>query len=308
MRITPAGAQLIDPPLSELAGKQHGVVATRQLLRLGYSHNRTAVLVAKGWLHRLHRGVFAVGHTRLTVKGRWMAAVLACGPDAVLSHRSAAALHDLRPIPGGEIDVTAPSGHRHPRVRCHKARSLPQQDRTLIDAIPVTSIERTLLDLAALYSHQRLRTTLEAAQRRDLLDNRRIDELLARTPGHRGAPRLARALAELHDEAPWTQSDLERAFLELIREAGLPEPRTNVFVDGELVDVYWPSHDLVVELDYYDYHRSKRSFENDRRKDSKHLLAGRRSLRVTGTRVAHERRALLSDLSALLAGAAASGP
>jgi hypothetical protein len=293
--------------LAELAARQHGVVATRQLLTLGYSDKRIMALVANGWLHRLHRGVFAVGHTRLTVRGRWMAAVLACGPDAVLSHRSGAALHDLRPIPGGNIDVTARNRHVHPRIRCHRARSLPQQDRTTIDAIPVTSIERTLLDIAPAYSQQRLRSTLEAAQRRDLIDSRRFEALLARSRGHRGRSPLKRALAELHDEAPWTQSRLERDFLELVRDAGLPEPLTNVFVDGELVDVYWPAHNLVVELDSYDYHRDRRSFEDDRRKDAKHLLAGRRSIRVTGTRLAHERQALLRDLSALLACAAASG-
>jgi very-short-patch-repair endonuclease len=204
--------------------------------------------------------------------------------------------------------MTAPGGHVHRGVRCHTSRSLPQRDRTTIDGIPVTSIERTLLDLAAIYAPQRLRSTIEAAQRRDTLDRGRFDALLAHSTGHHGAGPLKRALAELADEAPWTQSDLERNFLELIREAGLPEPRTNVIVDGELVDVYWPVHDLIVELDGYDFHRGKRSFEDDRRKDTKHLLAGRRSIRVTGARVAHERRALLTDISALLAGGAASGP
>ena len=192
--------------------------------------------MANGWLHRLHRGVYSVGHTRLSVKGRWTAAVLACGPDAVLSHRSAAALHDIQRIPGGRIDVTAPSGRVIRGVRCHTSRSLADQDRTIIDGIPVSSIERTLLDLAAIYSRQRLRSTIEAAQRRDLLDRDRFDSLLARSVGHRGAMPLKRGLAQLHDAAPWTQSSLEQRFLELIRDAGLPEPRTNVLVDGELVD------------------------------------------------------------------------
>jgi very-short-patch-repair endonuclease len=307
-RLTSSEAQLVDAPLAKLTVKQHGVVATWELFKLGYSHQRIAVLVANGWLHRLYRGVYAVGHTRLSVKGRWMAAVLACGPDAVLSHRCAAALHDLQRIPSGKIDVTAHGSRVHRGIRCHRSRSLPQQHRTTIDGIPVTSIERTLLDLAAIYAPQRLRSTIEEAQRRDLLDRGRFDALLAQSAGHRGATPLKRALAELGDEAPWTQSGLERDFLELIREAGLPEPRTNVIVDGELVDVYWPVHDLIVELDGYDFHRGKRSFEDDRRKDTKHLLAGRRSIRVTGARVAHERRALLTDISALLAGGAASGP
>lgn len=306
-RVISSEARLVEAPLAKLAARQHGVVASWQLFKLGYPHHRIAVLVANGWLHRLHRGVFAVGHTKLTVRGRWMAAVLACGPDAVLSHRSASALHDLQRIPSGKIDVTASSRRVHHDIRCHISRSLLQQDRTTLDAIPVTSVERTLLDLGALYSHQRLRTTLEEAQRRDLLDSRRFDDLLARSAGHRGATRLKRALAELHYEAPWTQSGLERAFLELVRDAGLPEPRTNVLIDGELVDVYWPAHDLVVELDSYGYHRGRRSFEDDRRKDMKHTIAGRRSIRITGARVKHEQNAVLRDLGALLAGAPGAG-
>jgi len=237
-RLTTSEAQLVEAPLAELAVKQHGVVATSQLFELGYPDQRIAVLVASGWLHRLYRGVYAVGHTRLSVKGRWMAAVLACGPDSVLSHRCAAALHDVQRIPSGKIEVTAHGGHVHRGVRCHTSRSLPQRDRTTIDGIPVTSIERTLLDLAAIYAPQRLRSTIEAAQRRDILDRGRFDALLAHSTGHHGAGPLKRALAELADGAPWTQSDLERNFLELIREAGLPEPRTNVIVDCELVDVY----------------------------------------------------------------------
>ena len=304
-RISVRSGRFDNTPLARLAARQHGTVATWQLLRLGYTEDVIRRLVAEGWLHRLHRGVYAVGHTRLSVKGRWMAAVLACGPDAVLSHGAGAALHELRTAPGA-IDVTAPKQRTVPGIRCHRSHCLQSADRTVVDGIPVTSIGRTLLDQAEVLSKQRLRTMLEAAQRRDLLDSRKLDPLLARSVGRRGVKPLQRALSELHEEAPWTQSQLERDFLELIREAGLPEPQTNVIVDGFPVDCFWPHHNLVVELDGYDFHRSKRSFEDDRLKDAAHTLAGRRSIRVTRARVYEGRRQLLADLRALLSAARAA--
>ncbi len=256
-------------------------------------------LVAKGWLHRLHRGVYAVGHSRLTVRGRWMAAVLACGPDAVLSHRAAAALHELRTAPG-LIEVTALTNRAIPGIRCHRSRCLGRSDRTTIDGIPVTSVNRTLLDIAAQERPQRLRSILETVQRQERLRPRQLDELLAHSAGHRGVTPLRQALSALHDEAPWTQSVLEQRFLELLRDAGLPEPRTNVLVDGELVDCFWPEHNLVVELDSYGFHRGRRQFEQDRAKDTRHTLAGRRSARITQARVEHEPRTVLYDVSLLL--------
>lgn len=232
-----------------------------------------------------------------------MAAVLACGPGAVLSHRAAAALWELAPAPGGPVDVTAPTRHGLPGIRCHRCRRLESDDVTVIDGIPVTSITRTIADLAGILSLQRLRTALEAAQRRELLDFRR----LGRVRGRRGATVLRHALAELHDEAPWTQSGLERLLLEGIRAAGLPEPQCNVPVDGFVVDYYWPDHELVVEVDSYGFHRSRRSFEDDRRRDAIHTLAGRRTFRPTHERITGEIDAVIRDLSALL-GAEPKGP
>jgi very-short-patch-repair endonuclease len=232
-----------------------------------------------------------------------MAAVLACGPGAVLSHRAAAALWELAAAPGGPVDVTAPTRHGLPGIRCHRCRRLESDDVAVIDGIPVTSIIRTIADLAGILPLQRLRTALEAAQRRELLDFRR----LGRVRGRRGATVLRQALAELHDEAPWTQSGLERLLLEGIRAADLPEPQCNVPVDGFVVDYYWPDHELVVEVDSYGFHRSRRSFEDDRRRDAIHTLAGRRTFRPTHERITGEIDAVIRDLSALL-GAEPKGP
>lgn len=303
VRLTVHSGRFDNTPLAELAARQHGTVATWQLLRLGYSEHVIRRLVADGWLHRLHRGAYAVGHTRLSVKARWMAAVLACGPDAVLSHAAAAALHELQRAPG-MIDVTTPTQRTVPGIRCHRSRCPHTSDRTVTDGIPVTTVNRTLLDQAERLSRQRLRTMVEAAQRRDLLDGRKLEALLARTTGHRGAEPLKRVLSELHEQAPWIQSVLEQRFLELIREAGLPDPQTNVVVDGVVVDCFWPQHNLVVELDGYAFHRGRRSFEQDRRRDIGHALAGRRSIRITQAGLTRGVR----DLGALISAGPGAAP
>jgi very-short-patch-repair endonuclease len=300
MQVAAVYGQSDDAPLANLAAVQHGVVATWQLLALGYSYHAISRRVANGRLHRLYRGVYAVGHTRLSVKGRWMAAVLACGPDALLSHHAAAGLHDLQRPPGGRLDVTCASRHEVAGVRCHVVRVLHPDDRAQIDGIPVTNLARTLGDLAGVVSEQRLRSMLEEVERRGLLDGRLLEAQLQRGNGRRGVAALRRALRAVCGQPRWTQSGLERAFLELIREAQLPEPQTNVIVDGELVDAFWPEHNLIVEVDGWPYHRTKRSFEDDRRRDTKHTLAGRRSIRITGTRIEDEPHTVQRDLSVLL--------
>ncbi len=259
-----------DGEVAALATRQHGVVATWQLQRLGYSYRQVAGRAAGGRLHRIHRGVYAVGHRRLSSKGRWLAAVLAYGTEAVLSHGPGVALFGLRPRPAGDIDVTVPGRSRHGRkgIRIHSVRALADADRTVVDGIPVTSLARTLLDYADVARHQRLRLALEAADRLELLDIRVIDELLARSGGHHGQAPLKAALAELSGSAPWTRSELERRFLALVRNACLPEPHANSIVAGLLVDFHWPRHRLVVEVDSYQYHRSRQAFETDRERDA----------------------------------------
>jgi very-short-patch-repair endonuclease len=279
-------------------------VSTAQLRGLGYSKQAIHTRSTTGRLHREHRGVYAVGHRKLTMRGRWMAAVLACGEGAVLSHGSAAALHDLMPTPSGPIHVTAPTRHSIDGIRCHLARDgLDPRDVTAIGAIPVTSVSRTALDLAETrMRRQRLRSTLEQAQRVGSLDVTALRDLMRRSPGRRGLKRLAEAFRHLHDEAPWIQSPAERDLLELIREAGLPEPRTNVLVCGALVDAFWPEHRLVVEIDGWIFHRDRRAFETDRRRDAELVMHGHRVVRVTAKRISTDAPAVVRDLRRLLAG------
>ena len=289
-----------DSRLGKLADRQHGVVARSQLLELGFSAQAIRTLVARGRLHRRSPGVYAVGHTRLTAKGRWMAAVLGCGPGAVLSHLEAAALHDLRQIGGGPVNVTATGRHELAGIRCHWARRLDPQDATAVDGIPVTSLARTYLDLAEVLNRRRLITALETAQRQNKLDLGAVDAVLARNPGRHGIKPLQAAVAELTDEPPFIQSPSEQAFREIICSHGLPVPQFNVYVEGELVDVVWREHRLIVEVDSWSYHRGKRSFQNDRRRDATLLRAHWRVLRFTYEQVMFEPGWVVEILSELL--------
>ena len=276
------------------------MVSWEQLRALGYGKRMVHDLVANGWLHRLSRGVYAVGHTRLSVKGQWMAAVLACGSGAALSHAHAAALHDMRTTPSGLIDVTAP-GRRHATgVRSHRARTLDPQDAIVVDAIPVTTVARTLLDQAEHLSPQRLRTLLEATLRRDLFDLAQITATIARNPGRHGIAPLTEALTYLADEAPWTQSEKERHFLELVRAYRLPEPSVNVVVLKDPVDFFWPAAKLIVEVDGWKFHKTHAAFEADRLKDAKHNVAGYPVLRYTARRVDRDAAAVAAEITAML--------
>ena len=249
-----------------------------------------------------------MGHRRLTLKGRWMAAVLAGGPTAVLSHRAAITLWDLRPSSTGPIDVTVIARSRsQPGILFHNVRRLHPDDHAVLDGIPVTSVHRTLLDFAEVAKPQQLRLALEAADRLELLDGRKLDALYARIRGRRGTKLLKAAADELRGPAPWTQSELERRFLALIREAGLPEPSCNVLVGGFLVDCWWPRARLVVEIDGYRFHKSRKQFEENRLRDTKLQLEGIRVLRVTQPRIEREPGELLSDVRRGLGGVAASG-
>jgi very-short-patch-repair endonuclease len=270
--------------------------------------------LAAGRLHPRHRGVYSVGHRALTLRARWMAAVLACGPGALLSHRDAAALWNLRRAPAGPIDVTAPGRHQLAGIRSHTARALHPADSTVIDGIPVTSLARTLLDNAEIEHPQRLRTLVEAAIREQLLDMAEVYDLYTRGAGRRGLPKLKAVMSEVAAEPPWTQSGLERALLELIRGSGLPEPSTNVSVDGFVVDAHWPEHNLIVEVDGWTFHRTRRTFENDHRKLAVLAANGRRVAPFTAQQVFTDpgyvvvTLARLMGASAALPGAAGAAP
>src|SRR4029077_10989540 len=205
---------------------------------LGYSQSTISRAVGRGRLHRLDRGVYAVGHTRLSPQGRYLAAVLACAPGALLSHVFAAWLWGLLRQRPGAIHVTAPTRRRvRPRISVHHAH-LSDEDRALREGIPVTAVPRTLPDLAAMLPAERLQRAIERSEELRLFDLGPVDALLARTGGHPGAGRLRRALA-LYRPPAFTRSGLERRFLDLVRESGLPIPSMNLNHEGYELDAYW---------------------------------------------------------------------
>ena len=277
------------------------MVALRQFVEVGFTRQAIAKRAAAGRLRRRYRAVYVVGHHRLTAKGEWLAAVLAAGLTAVLSGRAALALYKVLPIPSGPVDVTVVTTGRRspPGIRLHCVRALHPDDVTVVDGIPVTSVHRALLDYAATASLQQIRTALEAAERLELLDGRAMHALLDRSPG-RATTKLRRALSELEGPAPWTQSELERRFLELVREAGLPEPQVNTSETAGPADFYWPSQRLIVEVDGWQWHRTRAQFEEDRRRDTQRALNGIRTIRLTQRRIAHERARVQHELTTLL--------
>jgi very-short-patch-repair endonuclease len=270
--------------VAELAGGQWGVVSLAQLRAAGLSYDAVRSRVRAGRLHRLHHGVYAVGHTVLKREGRWLAAILACGDGALLSHRSAAAYWGLLQSAATRTDVTTPR-RRAPNatIRLHRSRSLIARDTDTHRGIPITSVARTLLDLAATVKPDRLERALAQAEHLELYDHRAITELLARANGHRGKTALTKATAR----APKvTRSDWEARLLKLVRDAALPEPLVNLSLAAPdhprlEVDFCWPSYHLIVETDGWESHRTRAAFEADRRRDAALQADGYRVVRFT---------------------------
>jgi hypothetical protein len=288
--------------LAELARGQHGVVSIRQLTGpLGYSRSAVARAADAGRLHRLYRGVYAVGHTRISRYGECLAAVLACGPLALLSHQSAAWLWGIStgsPVP---FAVTAPTSRKlRPPIRLHQARSLASEDRALLEGIPVTALPRTLLDLAAVIRFERLQRVLERSEELRLFDLGPVEDLLDRTVGHHGHGRLRKALA-LYRPAPFTRSQLERRFLAAVLAAGLPQPRTNFVEAGFELDLFWPEERFAVELDSYATHGGHGAFERDRLRQEDLKLAGVEITRATDVRFADDPEGVIARVGRLLA-------
>jgi very-short-patch-repair endonuclease/predicted transcriptional regulator of viral defense system len=287
--------------IATLAARQHGVVARRQLLALGVGPGAIRHRLATGRLHAVHRGVYAVGHEWLGLHGRWLAAVLAYGDGALLSHRSAAALWGLTRSTDHRTDVTAPGGRPGRRaITLHRA-ALDREDRAVRKGIPLTSVARTLLDLAEVVSGERLARAVEEAERLQLFDLRAINRLIERSNGRRGVKPLSVALAAYHEPTA-TRSELERRFLTLCRSAGLPSPSLNVWLEGYEVDFLWSQARLVAELDGYEFHRSRAAFERDRLRDTELKLAGYEVIRITSRRLRAEPEAVVSAIRTLLRG------
>jgi predicted transcriptional regulator of viral defense system len=281
----------LDAQVAELAARQHLVFSLEQLIDRGLSPRTVHYRTTTGRLHRIHRAVYSlVPPDQLTWRGRYLAAVLACGDGAVISHREAAALHNLRPSNRSQIDVTVP-GRSAPKVSgvtVHRSLTLTAADVTVVDGIPCTTIARTHLDLAAVVPEQQTERALNQAEAMGVLNLRAIDDQLRRNPHAPGAAQLRAALTlYIPDTAP-TESDIEDAFVALCRAAGLPTPERQVWFtlndggDPFRVDFLWRTQRLVLEADSRTFHGTARAFEDDRRRDQRLARALWQVVRVTG--------------------------
>jgi hypothetical protein len=293
-----------DRGIARLASQQYGVVSLSQLRSFGLSPTAVRSRVAAGRLHPLHAGVYLVGHTHIVIEARWMAAVLACGAGALLSHRSAAAHLGLIQGDAQRTDVISPERRgRRPGIAVHRDDSLSETDRTTSRGIPCTSVARTLLDIAAIVGVETLGAACREAEVLRLFDLNAVEDVLRRNPGRRGIRRLRAVLGDLQ-EPGLTRSELEMLFLDLCREAGIPTPSVNrlIVVDGGMleVDFCWERERLIVEADGRRFHATGSAFERDRRRDQLLALAGWRVIRVTWLQVTREREVLAVTIRGLL--------
>ena len=264
--------------IAEVARRQHGVVTAAQMVEAGIDRDGIAWRVRTGRLHRLHRGVYAVGHRSLSWRGRWLAAVLAAGDGAVLSHTSAAALWQfLRPVPGPVHVTVAAAVRRRPRpgLRLHRSRTLTSQEITHRHGIAVTTPARTISDIRIAVDPYLFRRALRQAE----------------LAGHR-VPHLSVTRR--------TRYDLELLFLALCDDHGLPRPLVNCRVHGHLVDFYWPEHRLAVETDSWEYHRGSVAMEDDHARDLALHSQGIETRRYTGTQLEGSPGSVAADLGGQL--------
>jgi very-short-patch-repair endonuclease len=294
-----------DAVVAELAERQHGVVARWQLLGHGIGEDAVDHRLAEGRLHAVAHGVYAVGHRVLSPRGQWMAAVLSSGPDAVLSHRSAAGLWSIRDPSLGQVHVTSRRGSRSSRSIFRHLALLPPDEVTVHERIPVTTVPRTIFDLAATSSVDLVEGAIRQAEYLRLDDSLSLLDLVDRYPGRRGVRRVRIALERIEAlPAGRTRSRLEERFLPFLRRHGLPRPRLNdwIVVGGRRfqVDCHWPGSGQVVELDSWQAHGTRSAFRQDRARDRVLRTVGYEVTRISWAQLDDEPDAVAADLRKLL--------
>ncbi len=299
----------LDGELARLAVAQHGVFALAQLEALGLSGPGVRARVRADRLHRLYRGVYGlVPRALLKREGLWLAAVLACGPGAVLSHRSAASLHGLYAYSGRWIDVTVParSSRAHQGIKLHRSTTLMPADTTAVEHIPCTTASRTLLDLAEAVNRRALERAFDQAEIIGCFDRRALDDQLERNQRRVAARHVRELLDEHYVGATPTASKLEEAFLGLVLAAGLPRPQVNAWIvlpdrgPPVCVDFKWEAQRVVVETDGRKWHDTRQRRERDAERDQRLLAAGWRTLRTSWRQVQREPALIASRLAEIL--------
>lgn len=298
-----------DALVAALAGQQHGRITVGQLRRCGLDDRAVARRVRGGRLHRIHRGVYAVGHAAETLQGTFMAAVLACGPGAVLSHCSAAAHHALAPWEDGRLpEVTVRDSHtrRLEGIVVHRSRTLDRADIWRRDGIEATSPARTVMDVAATAQAADLRRMVRQAYVEKLLNTRVLLAVLSRAGRHPGAPALRAIVTEGH--VP-TRSVFEDLLLDLVATAGIDRPDVNevLYLDGRRVepDLLWRDLRLVVEADGGAWHDDPITRQQDADKQAILEAHGYRVLRITWEQAVQHPQQTIARIRAAIASAAA---
>jgi very-short-patch-repair endonuclease len=292
-----------DGVIARLARAQNGAVAWNQLIAAGLSPAQIRTRIARGQLHRLHRGVYAVSDPVLLPLACHSAALLSAGKRGLISHRTAALLWRLTERTDPAIDVTVIGASARPRggLRLHRARSLDDRDVTGLHHLRLTTPARTVIDLAMDASTRELEHALAEARALRLITDGGLQSSLDRAPAnHRGAARL-KALLRTQTGRALTRSQRERLMLSLIAQAQLPRPLVNVKQQGFEVDLYWPRHRLVVEFDGYTTHGTRPAFERDRKRDQILAVSGIATMRVTDLQLRTEPVAVLTRISQAMA-------
>jgi predicted transcriptional regulator of viral defense system len=287
-------------PLADLAEQQYGVVTYRQMRELGLSNGHIHRASKASRLRRVHRGVYAVGHKRLSRHGHCLAAVLACGSGAVLSHRSAAWLWGFLPRFPSEPEVTVPSkGHRRRAIRVRRTAGMPDRDCTTRNGISVTSTTRTLFDLAGVVSSRDCSGAIDRAKRTGCLNLTELDELLARRSRTVEARLLRQALA-LYRKPVYDRARSELLFLDALEQEGVSLPVLNCWEGKWEIDAYWPAERFAVEVDGWEAHGSREAFENDRLRQEEMELAGINCVPISARRIETEPRQVARNIRVLL--------
>jgi hypothetical protein len=286
--------------LTDLAESQYGVVSYRQLRDLGFSKGHVYRAHEADRLRRVHRGVYAVGHSALSPHGRCRAALLAFNDNAVLSHRSAAWLWGLVSACREEIDVTFAGKGWRKGIRVHRVMAIRDGDIETLERLRVTSLARTLFDIAASEPRRELERAVDRAKRRGLLDLYAIDQMLARRARVPGAAQLKRVLV-LYRRPVFDRARSELLFLQALEDAGERLPALNTWVDKWEIDAYWEAERFAVEVDGWEAHGSREAFESDRLRQEEMKLAGIDSIRISARRIESEPKRVAERIRALLA-------
>jgi very-short-patch-repair endonuclease len=297
-------AESTDRVIAAIAGRQRGVVSRAQLLATGVESGAIERRIRAGRLHPVHRGVYLVGHPVMVQGAREVAALFACGAGAVVSHLSAANLLQLLPYPANprpvDITVVGRQPARRRGIRVHRVSALDQRDVRRVGRVPATTVARTLLDLAAVLRTSQLERALAEAQVRRLVTERDLEDQLERNPRRPGT-RALRRIVNKEGGPAITRSEAERRMLRLVRAAELPAPQVNARLGRYEVDFLWRERRLVVEVDGYASHGTRRAFERDRERDATLAVAGYTVLRVTWRQLIGAPEAVVARLASALA-------